>query len=94
MIYTNEQKKAILDSAKSGFFSVDFVKANGDLRSMTCKKYIRKAFANGESSQGKNSFEDKPNYYLAVDMAKEEFRAINLDKLLCCKVNGKVYSFE
>jgi len=89
-----EEKRNILEQAKGQFFHVCFKKKDNTIREMTCKKYIRKAFANGESSTGKNSFEDKPEYYLAVDMAKEEFRAVNLNTLISCKVNGKTYSFE
>lgn len=49
---------------------------------------------NGSANAKPSPFANKPEYYLAVDMAKGEFRAISLNTLKACKVNGKSYNFE
>lgn len=91
---SNEDKRRILDEAGSTFFSVDFVKKDGSVRHMTCKKWIEAAYTHGSANAKPSPFANKPEYYLAVDMAKGEFRAVNLSTLKACKVNGKSYNFE
>ena len=89
-----EEKRKLLDSAGSGFFSVEFEKKDHSIRSMNCKKWIERAFTYGSKNAKPSPFAGKPEYFLAVDMAKEEFRAINLNSLRKAKVNGKVYEFS
>lgn len=89
-----EYKRKILESAGSKFFYVEFLKKDKTIRHMTCKKYMEKAFTNGSKNAAPSPFANKPEYFLAVDVAKEEFRAINLNNLLSCKVNGVSYAFE
>ena len=89
-----ECKREILEKAGSKFFSVCFVKKDKTVRTMTCKKYIERAFTNGSANAKPSPFANKPNYFSAVDMEKEEFRAINLETLLSCKINGVEYRFD
>lgn len=91
---SNEDKRRILDEAGSTFFSVDFVKKDGSIRHMNCKRWIESAFSHGSANAKPSPFANKPEYYLAVDMAKSEFRAVNLSTLKACKVNGKYYNFD
>lgn len=91
---SNEDKRRILDQAGSTFFSVDFVKKDGSVRRMNCKRWIESAFSHGSANAKPSPFASRPEYYLAVDMAKGEFRAVNLNTLKACKVNGKSYNFD
>lgn len=91
---SNEDKRKILDEAGSTFFSVDFIKKDGSVRHMNCKRWIESAFSHGSANAKPSPFTNKPEYYLAVDMAKGEFRAVNLSTLKSCKVNGKSYNFD
>lgn len=91
---SNETKRSILDKAGSTFFSVEFVKKDGSMRHMTCKKWIEAAYAHGSANAKPSPFANKPEYFLAVDMVKGEFRAIGLDRLKSCKVNGQSYNFD
>lgn len=94
MKMTREQKRAILEQAKGHFFSVDFEKKDRTIRHMNCKKWTEKAFSAGSKNAAPSTLKDKPEYYLAVDIDKGEFRAISLDRMLSCKVNGKTYTFD
>lgn len=91
---SNETKRSILDKAGSTFFSVEFIKKDGSVRHMTCKKWTEAAYSHGSANAKPSPFANKPEYFLAVDMAKGEFRAINLSTLKACKVEGKSYVFE
>lgn len=91
---SNEDKRKILDEAGSTFFSVDFIKKDGSVRHMNCKRWIESAFSSGSANAKPSPFANKPEYYLAVDMSKGEFRAVNLSTLKACKVNGKSYNFD
>lgn len=91
---TNEVKRQILEKAGSTFFSVNFLKKDGTLRHMTCKRWIESAFSQGSANAKPSPFANKPEYFLAVDMAKGEFRAIGLGRLKSCKVNGQSYNFD
>ena len=91
---SNEDKRRILDEAGSTFFSVHFVKKDGSVRQMNCKRWIEAAYTHGSANAKPSPFANRPEYYLAVDMAKGEFRAVNLSTLKACKVNGKSYNFE
>lgn len=89
-----QERKALLDQAGSRFFQVEFVKKNGERRLMTCKKWVESAYSNGSKNAQKSTLANKPEYYLAVDVEKGEFRAINLNTLTSAKINGKMYYFN
>ena len=92
--YTIEQKRQILDSANGQIFSVRFIKKDGSVREMTCKKWIEKAFTTGSKNAGVNTVSHKPEYYTAADLGCGEFRNINLNTLISCKVGGKEHNFS
>jgi len=88
-----EERRKLLDSAGSRYFSAEFVKADGTLRQMTVKKWERR-FLKGEPGENKNTCAHKPNLYTVAEQAVEGYRNINLDKLVKVKINGVVYEFE
>ncbi len=89
-----ERKREILDSANGGFFSVEFVKKNGEVRQMTCKKWIEKAFTYGSDNARVNTVAHINKYFTAADVNAGEFKNINLETLISAKVNGIAYKFD
>ncbi len=92
---TQAQKRALLDSLGGKFFSVTFVKKDGQERQARCKRFENKAFTYGDKSvaQG-NPLAHKPEYFTACDIDKEDrWININLDTLKQLKCEGKVYDF-
>jgi hypothetical protein len=89
-----ERKRAILDSAKGQFFTVEFVKKDGTTRIMTAKKWMEKAFTYGSANAQANTVAGKPEYYTAADASAGEFRNINLETLVRAKVAGIDYKFD
>ncbi len=88
-----EEKRKLLDSAKGQYFSVTFVKANGEIREMTCKKWERR-FLRGEPGENKNNCAHKPNLYTVAEQAVEGYRTINLETLKKVKINKRTYEIE
>ncbi|ATI15999.1 hypothetical protein Y35_GM000026 [Pseudomonas phage YS35] len=95
-----DRKRSILDEAKDGsFFSVEFIKADGTVRKMTCKRQIKSAYANGQFATRKPTSAGKPHLYTAAEVlnmeeGKSAFRTINLETLTRAKVNGIEYNFD
>lgn len=76
-----EEKRKILDSFKGKIFSVEFVKKDKSIRKATCKHFVHKAFAEGHASLAReNTVADKPEYFTAVELTKEE-KWINISLL-------------
>lgn len=94
MTVSIQRKREILDSAKGQFFSVEFVKKNGEVREMTAKKWTEKAFTYGSANAQANTVAHIDKYYTAADVNAGEFRNINLETLISAKVNGIAYKFD
>jgi hypothetical protein len=89
-----EQKRALLDSAGSKIFHVTFIKADGSVREMTCKKWVERHFTYGKQQARPNTCANKPEIYTVSDIGNADaFRNVNLNKLLKAKVNGTEYIF-
>lgn len=90
-----QQKRALLDSFGSKFFSVEFKKKDGSLRHANCKRMEHKAFTEGHASLAyANPIAHKPEYFTACDLDKDEhWININLEKLQKVKCGGVEYEF-
>lgn len=89
-----EQKRALLDSAGSKIFHVTFIKSNGDVREMTCKKWVDRHFTYGKAQAMSNTCAHKLEIYTVSDIGSTDaFRNLNLNKLLKAKINGTEYIF-
>jgi hypothetical protein len=86
------ERRKLLDSSKGTFFSCSFVKKDGSVRNITCKKFIRSYLTDPSSPQA-NPAAHKENLYTVAEMAVEGFRNISLDKLIEAKVNSNIYKF-
>jgi hypothetical protein len=79
-----------VDSTENGkIFSATFEKKDGTIRTINCRRAVKK----GVKGVGM-SFDPMSKGLLVVyDMHHKGFRMINLDKLIEAKVNGKTIKF-
>jgi len=80
----------ILSFNNGRFFSVKFVKKDGSVRKMTCKKVVKKAI-NGKGAKY-NALER--GYLPVYDVSKEAYRTLNFDTLQEFKLNGIKYQVK
>ena len=71
------------------FFSVKFVKKNGDLRTMKCRLGVKKHLNGGQLKHNPNEL----NHMIVFDMVKKGYRTINFDTIKQLKFKGNVYEF-
>ena len=82
--------ETFLDATEGGkIFSATFEKKDGTIRTINCRRDVKK----GVKGVGM-SFDPMSKGLLVVyDMHRKGFRTINLDKLIEAKVNGKTIKF-
>ena len=86
-----KQTKAeeIIDGFKTGhIFSVRFVKKNGDIREMVCRKSVRKGVKGTGAGWGEGAI--KP-LRTVVDISRDGCRPGPTDRISSMKVGGVVY---
>ena len=86
-----KQTKAeeIIDGFKTGhIFSVRFVKKNGDIREMVCRKSVRKGVKGTGAGWGEGAIKPLRTVF---DMSRNGFRTIPTDRIISMKVGGTVY---
>ncbi len=77
----------ILSSNNGRFFSVKFVKKDGSIRKMTCRKGVRKGLSGGGAK-----YNPVERGLLAVyDVQKGAYRSLNFDTLQEFKLGGISY---
>lgn len=89
---TNDSMRELIKSlAGNTIFGVTFIKrGTGEVRDMTCRLDVKK----GQTGQGL-SFDVVEKGLLPIyDMAKNDYRMINLDTVTELRVKGQVYRFE
>jgi len=85
--------RQILNTTKNGkIFTVVFMKLNGDLRAMNCRRGVRKYLKGGKSTIAGN-----PNLISVFDTLKKDYRCIDITRVLSISANGahtepRVYS--
>ena len=82
----------MIQETKGNFFTVDFIKENGEFRTMNCRTGVKKYLSNN----GKTIQITKPidNGILRVfDLQKNEYRSINLDTVNRITFNKVTYNF-
>jgi hypothetical protein len=86
-IISSTQAKSIIDEQYGKFFSVVFIKKNGEIREMNCRQGV-KAFLKG----GTLKFDPQALGYVVVfDIQKMAYRMVNLNTLRGLKIDGKEY---
>lgn len=85
---SSEVASKMLEQLDDGnIFSVDFVKKDGSLRHMVCRKKVKKHLHGGTLK-----YDPKAKRLLCVfDMQKEGYRMIQLDSLRKMKVHGNEF---
>lgn len=90
---TKQEAADIIRSTNGKLFTVEFVKANGELRKMNARTKVKKWLKGGVST-----IADKPHLIGCYDVqaGKKEkgkgYRAIPIDRLLSLKAGGKEYT--
>lgn len=87
IVTPTEAMGRILSANNGRFFSVRFIKKDGSLRKMTCKKVVKKAI-NGNGAKY-NALER--GYLPVYDLSKKEYRTLNFNTLMQFKLNGVDY---
>jgi hypothetical protein len=92
---TNKEKnmtiQELMELTNNGnIFSVQFVKKDGTIRDMVCRRGVKKHLKGGELK-----FDAKGRGLLSVfDMQKEAYRFINTKTLIKAKINGVEYDIN
>lgn len=88
---TEKLRSIIKELAGGKIFGCTFVKrSNGEVRDMTCRLGVKKGQVGGELG-----FDIVEKGLLPVfDMAKNDYRMINLETVTEIRANGQVYRFE
>ena len=82
--------EGLIDKMKNGrIFSVQFVKKDGTVRDMICRKGVRKGVKGTGAGYGEGSIKPLRTVF---DMRKNGFRTIPTDRILRLKVGGKTHS--
>ena len=82
----------LVEKAQGRIFSVEFIKKDGTIRKMTCRREVHKY-----SKGGKAGYEVNPLnvgvYEFCQRQGKEAYRNFNADRVLKMKVDGVEYTF-
>ena len=77
-----KERRELLDSLGGKFYSIEWVKASGELRSCTARHMQHDMFASGHASKAKvSTVAHKPNLYTMVDVTNGKWVNVSLDKL-------------
>lgn len=76
----------IREKAGDTFFSVEFIKKNGDLRKMVCRLNVKK----GVTGAGMSYDPTSKGLLCVYDVQKEGFRMINIDTIQHIQIRGEV----
>lgn len=87
MTATPDAIRTLLDSAKSGFVSIRFTKANGEERQLTTNpKHVGIVLGTGTPSKD-------PSVFRIMDVKLNQWRSFRAERVISVKVNGQVTSF-
>jgi len=89
-IVNKDQAKNLINSSKGKFFTVEFVKKNGDTRVMNCRKGVKKHLKGGELAFDPNS----KGLVVVFDAQKKAYRMININTLQSVTIDKATYSVE
>jgi len=88
-----QQKKEfireLLGNASGKFFSVKFIKADGDMRLLTGRLGVKKGLVGGE-----NTVKNIDKYLTVFDTSKKQYRNVNLETVKEIHLNRQYYKFD
>jgi hypothetical protein len=79
--------KKMIQETNGKFFTVNFVKKNGNNRHMVARLGVKKYLKGGE-----NPAKNQDNLIVVFDIQKGAYRMINLDTLISFKCGKKIYN--
>lgn len=82
-------EKFIEETSNGKIFSATFVKKNGRIRTIHCRRGVKK----GLTGKGMAYDPGERGLLVVYDLSKKNYRMINLGKLIEAKVNGLIYKF-
>lgn len=80
---------SLLEEIGDGFFTVEFVKRDGSLRRMRCRRGVRKGLVDPESPQ-LPSYANHPNIVGVWSMEDKAYKCFKLDCVVSIAGAGKV----
>lgn len=92
---TCQQKRELLDSFAGKYYSIDWVKSNGESRQATVQHKQHKMFVGGHATKANvSTVAHKNNLYTCVDIVKNGWININLETLKKVKCGSVEVEFE
>ena len=82
--------KALRELVGNKIFSVEFVKKDGSIRTMTCRLGVKKHLKGGSLNYDAEAL----NYLPVFDLQANDYRTINISTLRKIKVDGIEYDVE
>ena len=84
--------KELVASTQGKIFNVDFIKADGSLRNMTCRIDVAK-YTSGGVAGWKSNDENVGVFEMNGAGGKESYRAFNAGRVVKLKIAGKEHTF-
>ena len=86
---TKQAAKTMIFKQGGKFFSVAFVKKDGTVRNMTCRREVKKYLKGGQLA-----YDPAAHNLITVYDMNNGYRVIPVDRLLSLTVAGKTYEVE
>lgn len=78
------ERRSLVEGTNGSIFTADFIKKNGELRTMNCRLKVRKHLRGGISTTA-----HKENLVTVYDLQAQGYRTINLETLVCIRFNKR-----
>lgn len=85
---TREEAVNTIHKTKNSIFTVTFVKKDGSLRKMNCRKGVKKYL---KGSGKPSTTHHIPKYITVFDMVKKGYRTINVTTIQALNIAGQSY---
>lgn len=82
-------KEKIIKLVGNKFFTISFIKKDGTLRKMNARLGVTKHLKGGKKSYNPDDF----NYLTVFDLAKKQYRTVNLNTVKEVKANKETLTF-
>lgn len=82
-------KEKIIELVGNKFFTISFIKKDGTLRKMNARLGVTKHLKGGKKSYNPDDF----NYLTVFDLAKKQYRTVNLNTVKEVKANKETLTF-
>ena len=86
----DDARKFLYDLVGGSIFTVVFVKKNGELREMNCRKGVKKYLTGAGAKYNPREYD----LVFVYDLKKQAYRTINISTLQTLRINGEEYTIE